>query len=47
MKRQPIASAAVFFVMRLLLAERGDSHGESAEKTPSSTDGICRDDPLY
>ena len=36
MKRQPIASAAAFFVLRILFAESHGSVGESADKLPSS-----------
>jgi len=47
MKRQPIASAAAFFVLRLVLAETHRSIGESVGNSKSSTDGICPAVQLY
>ena len=41
MKRQPIVSAAAFFVLGIMLAETHRSIGESVGKSKSSTDGIC------
>ena len=47
MKRQPIVSAAAFFVLGFLIGESDSSLGESADKLPSPTDGICRGKTLY
>ena len=47
MKRQPIVSAAAFFVLRLLPVEISLQMGERGQNTPTATDGIFRGEVLY
>ncbi len=47
MKRQPIASAAAFFVLVFVLVETPNSVGECVDKTPTPTDCIFCPLPLY
>lgn len=47
MKRQPIESAAAFFVLRFLQGEITSSIAETEDKLLSLTDGIFQDSPLY
>jgi len=47
MKRQPIASAAAFFVLRLLWVEIHRARGEGVDSSAASTDGIFCQWVLY
>ena len=47
MKRQPIASAAAFFVLGLLPVEWGGVVGESVWKAVAATDAIFCERVLY
>ena len=47
MKRQPIGSAAVFFVLPYVWVESGRGEGENVAVTVSSTDGIFCANNLY
>ena len=47
MKRQPIVSAAVFFVLTYVCVESGREEGENVAVIVSSTDGIFWNSNLY